>query len=67
MRKRDMRSILPRALPCQCADVEARASVDASAAGFSTLTLSCDHRILYGVRAAMFLGAIRSRLERGTT
>ena len=36
----------------------------ALAAGASALTLSCDHRILYGVRAAAFLGAIRSRLAR---
>jgi pyruvate dehydrogenase E2 component (dihydrolipoamide acetyltransferase) len=28
------------------------------------LTLSCDHRILYGAVAAQFLGAIRERLER---
>jgi pyruvate dehydrogenase E2 component (dihydrolipoamide acetyltransferase) len=31
-----------------------------------TLTLACDHRILYGVQAARFLGAIRSLLEAGT-
>jgi pyruvate dehydrogenase E2 component (dihydrolipoamide acetyltransferase) len=30
-----------------------------------TLTLSCDHRILYGARAAGFLDAVRSWLERG--
>jgi pyruvate dehydrogenase E2 component (dihydrolipoamide acetyltransferase) len=29
-----------------------------------TLTLSCDHRILYGADAARFLGAIRELLER---
>jgi pyruvate dehydrogenase E2 component (dihydrolipoamide acetyltransferase) len=28
-----------------------------------TLTLSCDHRILYGVEAAEFLDAIRELLE----
>jgi pyruvate dehydrogenase E2 component (dihydrolipoamide acetyltransferase) len=28
-----------------------------------TLTLSCDHRILYGADAAEFLGRIRERLE----
>jgi pyruvate dehydrogenase E2 component (dihydrolipoamide acetyltransferase) len=28
-----------------------------------TLTLACDHRILYGARAARFLGQIRSLLE----
>ena len=27
------------------------------------LTLSCDHRILYGADAAEFLGRIRERLE----
>jgi pyruvate dehydrogenase E2 component (dihydrolipoamide acetyltransferase) len=27
------------------------------------LTLSCDHRILYGADAAQFLGRIRERLE----
>jgi pyruvate dehydrogenase E2 component (dihydrolipoamide acetyltransferase) len=37
----------------------------ALAAGTRTLTLSCDHRILYGARAAEFLGAIRSGLEPG--
>jgi pyruvate dehydrogenase E2 component (dihydrolipoamide acetyltransferase) len=30
-----------------------------------TLTLACDHRILYGREAARFLTAIRSRLEEG--
>jgi pyruvate/2-oxoglutarate dehydrogenase complex dihydrolipoamide acyltransferase (E2) component len=30
----------------------------------ATLTLSCDHRILYGADAAQFLGTIRSLLER---
>jgi pyruvate dehydrogenase E2 component (dihydrolipoamide acetyltransferase) len=34
--------------------------VDAS---LMTLTLSCDHRILYGAEAAEFLGAIRDLLE----
>jgi pyruvate dehydrogenase E2 component (dihydrolipoamide acetyltransferase) len=34
-------------------------------AGTRALTLSCDHRILYGARAAAFLSAIRSRLEPG--
>jgi pyruvate dehydrogenase E2 component (dihydrolipoamide acetyltransferase) len=29
-----------------------------------TLTLSCDHRILYGADAAAFLSAIRKTLER---
>jgi pyruvate dehydrogenase E2 component (dihydrolipoamide acetyltransferase) len=28
-----------------------------------TLTLSCDHRILYGADAAQFLGSIRGLLE----
>jgi pyruvate dehydrogenase E2 component (dihydrolipoamide acetyltransferase) len=28
-----------------------------------TLTLSCDHRILYGAEAAEFLAAIRDLLE----
>ena len=28
-----------------------------------TLTLSCDHRILYGADAAQFLAAIRAALE----
>jgi pyruvate dehydrogenase E2 component (dihydrolipoamide acetyltransferase) len=28
-----------------------------------TLTLACDHRILYGARAAAFLAAVRSQLE----
>jgi pyruvate dehydrogenase E2 component (dihydrolipoyllysine-residue acetyltransferase) len=28
-----------------------------------TVTLACDHRILYGARAAAFLDAVRSRLE----
>jgi pyruvate dehydrogenase E2 component (dihydrolipoamide acetyltransferase) len=28
-----------------------------------TLTLSCDHRILYGAEAAQFLDAIRASLE----
>ena len=28
-----------------------------------TLTLVCDHRILYGADAAVFLGRIRERLE----
>lgn len=28
-----------------------------------TLTLSCDHRILYGAQAAEFLGGIRTRLQ----
>jgi pyruvate dehydrogenase E2 component (dihydrolipoamide acetyltransferase) len=32
-------------------------------AAMMTLTLSCDHRILYGAEAAMFLGAIRDLLE----
>jgi pyruvate dehydrogenase E2 component (dihydrolipoamide acetyltransferase) len=37
----------------------------ALAAGRRVLTLSCDHRILYGAQAAMFLETIRSRLEPG--
>ena len=37
----------------------------ALAAGTQKLTLSCDHRILYGARAAEFLQTIRSRLEPG--
>jgi pyruvate dehydrogenase E2 component (dihydrolipoamide acetyltransferase) len=37
----------------------------ALAAGTRILTLSCDHRILYGARAAAFLETIRSRLESG--
>ncbi len=32
-------------------------------ASFATLTLSCDHRILYGAEAAAFLAAIRDLLE----
>jgi pyruvate dehydrogenase E2 component (dihydrolipoamide acetyltransferase) len=32
-------------------------------AGLMTLTLSCDHRILYGAEAAEFLAAIRDLLE----
>jgi pyruvate dehydrogenase E2 component (dihydrolipoamide acetyltransferase) len=28
-----------------------------------TITLSCDHRILYGAAAGAFLGTIKSRLE----
>ncbi|MEZ5077253.1 MAG: dihydrolipoamide acetyltransferase family protein [Solirubrobacterales bacterium] len=32
-------------------------------ASLMTLTLSCDHRILYGAEAAEFLAAIRDRLE----
>jgi pyruvate dehydrogenase E2 component (dihydrolipoamide acetyltransferase) len=28
-----------------------------------TVTLTCDHRILYGARAAAFLAAVKSRLE----
>ncbi|HVW46670.1 MAG TPA: dihydrolipoamide acetyltransferase family protein [Solirubrobacterales bacterium] len=31
--------------------------------GLMTLTLSCDHRILYGAEAAEFLGAVRDLLE----
>jgi pyruvate dehydrogenase E2 component (dihydrolipoamide acetyltransferase) len=34
----------------------------ALAAGTRALTLSCDHRILYGARAAAFLSAITARL-----
>ena len=30
-----------------------------------TVTLSCDHRILYGAQAAGFLEAVKSRLEHG--
>ena len=33
--------------------------------GTVTLTLACDHRILYGARAARFLEDVRSRLDRG--
>ena len=33
--------------------------------GEATLTLACDHRILYGDTAAAFLNAISSKLERG--
>ncbi len=33
-------------------------------ASLMTLTLSCDHRILYGAEAARFLGGIRDRLEK---
>ncbi len=33
------------------------------AAGSRYMTLSCDHRILYGARAAAFLEAVRARLE----
>ena len=32
-----------------------------------TLTLSCDHRILYGADAAQFLAAIRDLLEQPLT
>jgi pyruvate dehydrogenase E2 component (dihydrolipoamide acetyltransferase) len=32
-----------------------------------TITLACDHRILYGARAAGFLHAVRSRLEEPET
>lgn len=32
--------------------------------GVGTLTLACDHRILYGEWAARFLGDVRARLER---
>jgi pyruvate dehydrogenase E2 component (dihydrolipoamide acetyltransferase) len=32
-------------------------------AALLTLTLSCDHRILYGAEAAEFLGAVRDLLE----
>ena len=32
-----------------------------------TLTLSCDHRILYGADAAQFLAAIRDLLQRPLT
>jgi pyruvate dehydrogenase E2 component (dihydrolipoamide acetyltransferase) len=35
----------------------------ALAAGTQSLTLSCDHRILYGAAAAAFLAAVRLRLE----
>jgi pyruvate dehydrogenase E2 component (dihydrolipoamide acetyltransferase) len=35
----------------------------ALAAGTSTLTLACDHRILYGARAAGFLEAIAHHLD----
>ncbi len=36
----------------------------ALAAGTATLTLSCDHRILYGARAAAFLETIAHHLDR---
>ena len=36
----------------------------ALAAGTRSLTLSCDHRILYGVRAAAFLEAVAHHLDR---
>jgi pyruvate dehydrogenase E2 component (dihydrolipoamide acetyltransferase) len=36
----------------------------ALAAGTATLTLTCDHRILYGARAAAFLQSIAHHLER---
>jgi pyruvate dehydrogenase E2 component (dihydrolipoyllysine-residue acetyltransferase) len=32
-----------------------------------TITLACDHRILYGAQAAQFLTAIKSHLEEATT
>lgn len=35
-------------------------------AGARTLTLCCDHRILYGAAAVAFLGAVRSELERAS-
>jgi pyruvate dehydrogenase E2 component (dihydrolipoamide acetyltransferase) len=37
----------------------------ALAAGTEALTLSCDHRILYGAAAAAFLGAVSRWLEEG--
>jgi len=37
----------------------------ALAAGTSALTLSCDHRILYGARAAAFLKTVADHLDRG--
>jgi pyruvate dehydrogenase E2 component (dihydrolipoamide acetyltransferase) len=36
----------------------------AAEAKLMTLTLACDHRILYGAEAARFLGEVRARLER---
>jgi pyruvate dehydrogenase E2 component (dihydrolipoyllysine-residue acetyltransferase) len=36
----------------------------ALAAGTGALTLTCDHRILYGARAAAFLADVKSRLAR---
>jgi pyruvate dehydrogenase E2 component (dihydrolipoamide acetyltransferase) len=47
-----MRQVLVRAEDGEIAD-----------ATLMTLTLSCDHRILYGAEAAEFLGAIRDSLE----
>ena len=38
----------------------------ALAAGTDCLTLSCDHRILYGAPAAAFLTAVNRQLEQGT-
>jgi pyruvate dehydrogenase E2 component (dihydrolipoyllysine-residue acetyltransferase) len=32
-----------------------------------SLTLSCDHRIVYGTDAAAFIGLVRDRLERPVT
>jgi pyruvate dehydrogenase E2 component (dihydrolipoamide acetyltransferase) len=32
-----------------------------------TISLACDHRILYGAQAAQFLTAIKSHLEEATT
>ena len=43
--------------------LERAASGDIDDAWLMTLTLSCDHRILYGAEAAEFLGAIRDLLE----
>jgi len=40
------------------------AQAAALAAGRRSLTLTCDHRILYGARAAAFLIAVKARLER---
>jgi pyruvate dehydrogenase E2 component (dihydrolipoamide acetyltransferase) len=38
----------------------------ALAAGTVSLTLTCDHRILYGAAAAAFLTAVRQKLERAS-
>jgi pyruvate dehydrogenase E2 component (dihydrolipoamide acetyltransferase) len=45
-------------------EVLARVDGDIVDRRLMTLTLSCDHRILYGADAAAFLSAIRELLEK---